>query len=467
MTAGPVQIARRGVRGERVAALEEGTRPRERWHTAAAFGLGFLGFLPYPAIPAGNNSAIQLGTLLTLVLLVPVALSAWRRKPYYLALVILVPLVLSATKVAVTGQAGLDVSLKSLLNWILPVLTLLPALFYAPRQLMPMLTGIAMAAVLHVAVGCWQEYVFLAGGGDLPLLALYVNPSFLSVDSQAYVIVHYIQRPFGLFPEPSAMSSSLAPWVLLWIAELCGLIRFPSQPARWQRWLFGVATVGGLLLIISSRSGHAMVTLAAVVIFGAMWLAKARATPRNFMATLAVFGIVLPLAIWLTVLALGDRVVEASGMNQSWQDRSNSLLDGLRLWLGSDVLTVIFGMGVGLSSIALTKHAGLEAVWSVLLTYVYEAGVIGALALAWVGHVLWRAWTTSGRGVVFAAIFFVWLVGVTVTTSYGQLLPIWLALGLFIVWPSVFPRIRTSAPADSGSHPAPTPRPASPGSPRR
>jgi hypothetical protein len=454
MTGASLPIAAQRAHGDGRAIDARAAGTRERWHTAAAFGLGFLGFLPYPAIPAGNNSAIQFGTLLTLVLLVPVAMTAWKRKPFYLALVILIPLVLSAAKVALTGQVGLDISLKTLLNWTLPLLTLLPAQFYAPRRLMPMLTGIAAATILHVAVGCWQEYVFL-NGGELPLLSLYVNPSFYSVPEQANDIVRYIQRPFGLFSEPSAMSSSLAPWVLLWIAELCGLIRFPSKPARWQRWLFNAATVGGLLLIISSRSGHAMVTLAVVILFGALWLKKARATPRNFMATLAVFGVVLPLAIWLTVLALGNRVAEATGMNQSWQDRSNSLIDGLRLWLGTDLPTVVFGMGVGLSAQALTEHAGLEAVWSVLLTYIYEAGVVGAIALAWVGHYLWRAWRASGMNLVFAAIFFVWLVGVTVTTSYNQLLPIWLALGLFTVWPKVFPapeatrrRARTAPAAD-------------------
>jgi hypothetical protein len=31
----------------------------------------------------------------------------------------------------------------------------------------------------------------------------------------------------------------------------------------------------------------------------------------------------------------------------------------------------------------------------------------------------------------------VWLVGITVTTSYPQLLPLWVALGLLTVWPDV------------------------------
>jgi hypothetical protein len=332
------------------------------------------------------------------------------------------------------------------------MLTLLAAQLYAPRRLLPMLTGIALATLLHVAVGCWQEYVFL-DGGELPLLSLYVNPSFLSVPDQAHEIVRYIQRPFGLFSEPSAMSSSLAPWVLLWIAELCGLIRLPHRPSRGQRWLFTAAAVGGLLLIISSRSGHAMATLAAVVAFGAVWLRNARASGRNFLAMLAVFGVVLPLTVWLTVLALGERVAEATGMNESWQDRFNSLLIGMRLWAGTDLPTLLFGMGIGQSATALSDHYGLEAVWSVLLTYVYECGLVGAAAVAWIAAGLWRigrrACGPTPR-LVFAAICFVWLVGITLTTSYNQLLPIWLTLGLLTVWPAAFPA-SPAAPVPSDS----------------
>lgn len=34
-------------------------------------------------------------------------------------------------------------------------------------------------------------------------------------------------------------------------------------------------------------------------------------------------------------------------------------------------------------------------------------------------------------------IALVWLIGITFITSYGQLLPIWVAFGWLVVWPSV------------------------------
>lgn len=410
---------------------------RTRITALAAFSLGFCAFLPYPAIPAGNNSAIQIGTLITLSMVLPIFLVSWRRRPFYLYPLLLVPLVTSVVKVAVLQQPGLESSVKAVITTSLPCLTLLTAIFYAPRYSLQIMTGIAAATILHVLVGCWQEYVFI-NGGEFPLLWIYVNPSFYSVTDQARDFVLYEQRPFGLFSEPSAMSSSLAPWVLIWIAEMCGLIRFASRPSGRLRMLFRIAAVAGLALIISSRSGHAMATLAAVLLFGAAWAVRARATVRNYLATVSVFGVILPLMVWLTVLALSDRVAEASGMNQSWQDRSDSLIFGFKIWIENGWRTLLFGIGVGLSASELANQHGLDAVWSVLLTYLYETGVIGGLVIAWFGVYLARIWRACHFNVVFAAVTFVWVVGITITTSYGQLLPIWLTLGFLIVWPDVF-----------------------------
>jgi hypothetical protein len=411
---------------------------RSRAATLAALSLGFFSFLPYPAIPAGNNSAIQIGTLITVLMLPPIFLMSWRRRLFYLYPLLLIPLCTSAVKVAITQQPGLDTCVKSLITEALPCLTMLAAMLYAPRRSLQIMTGIAAATILHVMVGCLQEYVFLTGG-EFPLLFIYQNPSFLSVAEQARDIVLYIQRPFGLFPEPSAMSSSLAPWILIWIAEMCGLLRFAARPARWQRILFKFAAFSGLALIISSRSGHAMATLAAVLVLGVAWIVRARATPRNFLVMVGVFGVVLPLVVWLTVLALGDRVVDSTGMNQSWQDRSESLVVGFRLWALGDHATILFGIGSGLSAAVLNNNYALDAVWSVLLTYLYETGVIGGLVLTWFGVVFVRVWRATGFSIVFAAVLLVWLVGVTLTTSYSQLLPIWMTLGFLLVWPQAFP----------------------------
>ena len=72
-----------------------------------------------------------------------------------------------------------------------------------------------------------------------------------------------------------------------------------------------------------------------------------------------------------------------------------------------------------------------------LLPYVYETGVIGLLVVCGIGYYLMRLWASLRYVLAFAAFAGVWLVGITITTSYNQLLPIWLALGWLTVWPDV------------------------------
>ena len=254
-------------------------------------------------------------------------------------------------------------------------LTVLAVQLWAAGYSLELLTGVAAATLLHAAVGAWQWFAFR--DGHLPLVELYANPSFLSVQENADTIARYIRRPFGLFPEPSAMSSSLAPWVLFWAAEAGGLLRLRREPARWQRRLFAAAAAGGLGLIILSQSGHAAVTLAAMAVFAAAWFVRRRATAGAYVAVVFAFAVVLPVVLWFAFDSLSNRVGGASDLgNSSWEDRSTSLVLGLQLWL-QDVPTLVLGTGVGMTSPALQRSAHLEAVWSVLLTYVYETGFVG------------------------------------------------------------------------------------------
>jgi hypothetical protein len=300
-----------------------------------------------------------------------------------------------------------------------------------------MLTGMAIATILHVIVGVVQWQAF--ANGQFPLLELYsTNPSFLSVVENAKEMAKWEQRPFGIFPEPSAMSCSLAPWALFWLAHLCGIIRLRRQPAAWQNALFAVAALGALGLIILSRSGHATITLAAAVVFGAIWMVRSRATFRTYMVLLTVFGLIGPAVIYLAAIALADRLGGASAMgNSSWEDRSNSLVIGFHLLIGGNATRLIFGLGPGLTTPILQHDYRLEAVWSVLLTYVYETGIIGFAVLGWIAVQIVRIWKIQRFDLAFVAILAVWLVGATVTTSYGQLLSLWMTLGWLTVWPQI------------------------------
>jgi len=436
------------------AAQEPLARLMMRVAPALMIALGFLAFTPYPAISIGRASAVQIGNVLSLFLLIPVLAMPWRYRPIYLYPLILAPLVLSAVKAGLTETGDVDLCFKTISAWVVAAATMVVVQMYAPRYALHVLTGIAAATLVHTAVGLWQVYCF--SQNQFPFLALYVNQSFLSVQDYADVTARYVQRPFGVFPEPSAMASSLAPWIVFWVAELCGIVRLRDQPARWQRVLFAAAAAGGLVLIILSSSGHQVITLAAVLLIGLLWFRDLRATRRTVMIVLPVLGVLLPLMLWMAATIMSSRVDGEYQAGGSWDDRSTSLLVGLSLYAHGDLPTLLFGLGVGLSSPLVSSTAGLDAVWSVLLTYLYETGLAGILVVGAIGFYLFRVWRASELNAAFAAMTVVWVVGITLTTSYHQLLPIWVALGWLTVWPAI---CTTAKPEPARRHTLDLPRP--------
>ncbi|MDB5318730.1 MAG: putative rane protein [Phycisphaerales bacterium] len=401
----------------------------------ASGAAGFFCLLPYPALSIGGTSALQIGNFLTVLMVLPVMAMSWRGRAFWIYPLILLPLCLSAAKIGVMGDGDVAASLKAMAVWAISCLTIFIPQLYARRYALNMLVGVALAMLLHAGLGLWQLYSF--SSGVFPFAEWYVNQSFLSVQENADTIARYTQRPFGLFPEPSAMSSSLAPWVLFYAAHFCGVIRMRQRPARWQEILFAVAAVSGLGLIILSQSGHAAVTLAAMLLFAMVWFLRCGATLRTYLSIVGMLGVVLPAVLWFAAMSLGNRVGDSQMGNSSWAERSASLRLGFGMLIDGDNARAVFGIGVGHVAPALWNVAQIDAVFSVLLTYVYETGLIGLMAVCAIGLYLARVWRSLGFNLAYAAIAGVWLVGITLTTSYEQLLSLWMVLGWLIVWPEV------------------------------
>ena len=192
---------------------------------------------------------------------------------------------------------------------------------------------------------------------------------------------------------------------------------------------------GGLGLIIVSRSGHAVPTVAAMTLLMIIWTVRARATARTYFLLLSLFCVVLPLVLVFAIDALSSRVVGGSQLgNDSWEERSNSLLIGFRLWSDHGIATVLLGMGPGMTSAAVNDVSGIAAVFSILFAYVYDTGLLGLTTLIWVAHRIFLTWRQARWSIAFFVIAIVWTIGVSVITSYSQLLPIWVALGLLSCW---------------------------------
>jgi hypothetical protein len=196
------------------------------------------------------------------------------------------------------------------------------------------------------------------------------------------------------------------------------------------------AACGALMLIIISRSGHAAITLAAAAMFAAVGFARARATIRTYLV-IALATLLIPIVLYFAAASLGDRVGGGPVGNSSWEERATSLVDGFLLWTNADAGTLVFGLGPGLSAGMIQRTYGIDAVFSVLLVYVYETGLLGLLVVTFIAHQMFLMWRSVKFDHTLLAITLVWVVGVTLTTSYEQLLPLWVTLGLLTVWPAV------------------------------
>ena len=142
-------------------------------------------------------------------------------------LLILTPIYLSALVNAMLDRIpATDLLLKESVALTLALLVLWPADWVMQREVFGEVLAAACAAILvHAMIGLYQVYSF--SHDEFPLLFLYRNPSFKSMEEWAPIYARYMKRPCGLFPEPSAMAASLGPWLVL----LAGLLLDPRRGA--------------------------------------------------------------------------------------------------------------------------------------------------------------------------------------------------------------------------------------------
>lgn len=418
---------------------------------AAVFLFAFACFFPNPALPIGSNTGLQLGEMMAIVSVPFILLmSGLPRRQTLVSMLLFLPVLLSGFLIVMTGRAlSNEVVFKVTVSVALVLVVLVPAgKVVSKKYAATLLSGVAWAIVLNAVVGLYQAYSFARD--EFPMPGLYQNPSFgsfITADPENYAL--YVKRPFGMFPEPSAMAASIGPWLIL----IVGLLLYPKlRPWMTRGTLIQVllAVVCGVGLIIMSSSGYTIFLLAGLLLVALPYL-KDRALRLYqlgslfLLITLVLVGAAL---VVLSVSYVGTRLDVQD--NSSWSARLGSIVWSLE-YLGSSLGNVVYGVGPGQSTLILQSSGSsllppvgvggivVNAVWSLIVDYLMETGLLGALGLTLVLIMVLRAIARSSARLVGFSCFGVWMVGVTLTTSYLPLLPIWLFLGVLLAWDRVFP----------------------------
>jgi hypothetical protein len=402
-------------------------------------------FFPYPALAIGGSNGLQLSQALALAG-VPLLCATETGWPFRALVLVLTPIYLSALVNTMLDRIpAVDFLPKESAALTLALLALWPAGWFMRRELMgDVLMAACAAIVVHALIGLYQVRSF--AHDEFPLLFLYRNPSFKSMELWSRIYAVYIKRPCGLFPEPSAMAASLGAWLVL----LAGLLIDPRHAATLG-WRGGPAAAfalaGGLALVGLSRSGSTFAILASILAVG---VAKLVSGPRRIGAgKLVMTGLVLLASVAIAVVA-ATRLMDhglSDRMSSSWGFRGLSIVAGLTS--NTDPISLIFGVGPGQSTPIIRQQlAGVPlppdqddlAIFSLAVCYYMEMGLVGALALLVVLAMVLRAIVRSSARLLGLSALGTWLVGVGATTSYMPLSAIWLFLGAMLRWDRLFPR---------------------------
>jgi len=431
-----------------MTAIDADTRavpPARRGWSRAAWLFAFACFFPYPALAIGGNTGLQVSQAAALAA-IPFLVARPPGRSFRAILLLLGPVFVSMfLNHMFVDVPSPDVLVKQSIGTALAVLVIWPADWLADRDLFREVLAAAGAAILlHSLIGLLQLYSF--SKDQFPLLFLYVNPSFNSMQEWAEEYALYVKRPCGLFPEPSAMAASLGPWTVL----LAGLLLNPGLRRRlgWRRaWPVIPPVACGCLMLALSGSGSTFALMAALLVIcaGEVWrMVHAPRPSQLVMVALVLLSVASVLGY--AISQLGSEHLE-SRIDSSWGLRAASIRMGLTL--NSDPLNVAVGVGPGQSSPIIMSHwSGPPisktqkdvAIFSMAVSYYAETGLLGAAALLAVLAMAVGAITRSSAVLLGLCAFGSWLVGVVVTTSYCALSPVWLFLGVVLSWDRLFPR---------------------------
>jgi hypothetical protein len=399
------------------------------WAKAALLTWFSASFFQFPGIPVGNNSALLPGHL-AFPLVLPALLlgrGVLRRFTQCMTAVNVTFLVSWVMHLGASEFSN-DFALKGVLCFNSYFVQILGGLLLAacrPREIgAALLIGIGGESL----VGAIQYISF--ANGQFPFASFFNHKAFSEFDSAAQEsFARYTQRPFGLFPEPSAMGASLGPW----LGYLLGVGLFRKQvddsPAfkvvTWLTFVLGAA------LVLVSRTGYALILFPALGLFA---LCQARGVNlAMIVVAVGVTGLVPQLTSLWGSLA-DEWHAKQTGSADSWEMRLISARYVLENEAEMGLRDRCFGIGPFNSAAQIAGQTAGENLASMALSLVYENGAVGLGAGVWLLFLCVRSIKLSrikSTGILMLAL---WIASAGIGTGYCSLPPLWSAFGLLLNW---------------------------------
>lgn len=372
----------------------------------------FACFFPFPALVSVGGAVGVTVAMVACLVLVLGRRSIHSDRPIVLAIAFCTAAAAAGFLNMLIDPSGTQAStINALFASALAVAPLFAVAFVPqPGRWGPLVGPVSLAVVVHVGVGWYQWQQFQSG--HFPFVAIFNNPSFADIRLNSDEYALYIRRPFGLFPEPSALAAGLGPFILL-------LIRTIPDSLGARRLAGLLAVVGGSTLMLATQSAYLIfwLPLLAVTTFGSLSMVRSH-IPRLVVFVAVGFG------LWAAI----SRAVDTSRLivsnNDSAQYRLQSIKDGIDLWL-VDWHSFTIGSGPG-STVDRLKESGSAAnsVHSLVVTQFVEWGLFAGAV--WILVAFWAF--RHGQRILALA----WLVSVGLVTSYSGLAVLWLMLGILV-----------------------------------
>src|SRR5713101_7262139 len=214
-----------------------------RYGAYIAVVFGFANLFSFPAIPIGNTFAIDATLAMTagLLFLHP---TLFFGPGFPFILLLIAPLVQGGLAgLASGGVIAPGLIPKTIVTYLLDVIPLVAAYeILRAGRIRQFLLGVSLAIPAHALIAMYQIRAF--DQGFIPFLdILSTNPGMGMPSEISEFYADFVQRPFGLFPEPSSMAGCIGPWLVLFAGLASNPARSPAL--RVHRGILGLALLSG------------------------------------------------------------------------------------------------------------------------------------------------------------------------------------------------------------------------------